>query len=182
MKRVVLTVLGEDRPGIVHAVARALSEQSCEILEVSQNILQGEFAALFVVGAPEGMTREDIKGHLIDELAPLGMQVWAKDLTERQAADPEPSEPFVITLRGLDRPDIIAGMTGVIAGFNVNIEELKALPSVGQPGQAVIYFIVSVPVTVNRSGFRAALAFKAEELGMDLSVQHRDIFEAIHRI
>ena len=46
----------------------------------------------------------------------------------------------------------------------------------------VIVFEVAVPIKVHRPAFREALKWKAEEFGMELSVQHRDIFEAIHRI
>ena len=73
-------------------------------------------------------------------------------------------------------------MTGVIAGFDVNIENLKAIGLTDDPSRVVIVFEVAVPLGVHRPAFREALRFKAEELGMELSVQHRDIFEAIHRL
>ncbi len=41
--RAVITVLGSDRPGIVAAVANALSERDANILDISQTILQGIF-------------------------------------------------------------------------------------------------------------------------------------------
>lgn len=41
--RAIITVLGSDRPGIVAAVANALSERDANILDISQTILQGIF-------------------------------------------------------------------------------------------------------------------------------------------
>ena len=41
--RAIITVLGGDRPGIVAAVAGALSEREVNILDISQTILQGVF-------------------------------------------------------------------------------------------------------------------------------------------
>ena len=41
--RAIITVLGADRPGIVAAVAGALSEREANILDISQTILQGIF-------------------------------------------------------------------------------------------------------------------------------------------
>jgi glycine cleavage system transcriptional repressor len=41
---------------------------------------------------------------------------------------------------------------------------------------------VDVPPDTDPQGFRLALRKRAEELGLTLSLQHRDIFEALHRI
>ena len=43
MKRMVVSILGEDRPGIIYGVSRVLSDLNCNILEVSQTILKTEF-------------------------------------------------------------------------------------------------------------------------------------------
>ena len=47
--RAVITVLGSDRPGIVAAVAGALSEREANILDISQTILQGIFTMTMLV-------------------------------------------------------------------------------------------------------------------------------------
>lgn len=47
--RAIITVLGSDRPGIVAAVAGALSERSANILDISQTILQGIFTMTMLV-------------------------------------------------------------------------------------------------------------------------------------
>ena len=47
--RAIITVLGGDRPGIVAAVAGALSEREVNILDISQTILQGVFTMTMLV-------------------------------------------------------------------------------------------------------------------------------------
>ena len=47
--RVIITVLGDDRPGIVAAVAGALCEREANILDISQTILQGIFTMTMLV-------------------------------------------------------------------------------------------------------------------------------------
>ncbi len=51
MKKMIISVLGKDRPGIIAAVTRILFEQDCNIENVSQTILQNEFSGIFIVGA-----------------------------------------------------------------------------------------------------------------------------------
>ena len=43
-------------------------------------------------------------------------------------------------------------------------------------------FETDVPASVDRRAFRDALYAKARELGHDLSLQHRNIFEIIHHV
>ena len=47
--RAIITVLGGDRPGIVAAVAGALSDRDANILDISQTILQGTFTMTMLV-------------------------------------------------------------------------------------------------------------------------------------
>lgn len=182
MNKVVVSVLGEDRPGIVYSVSKVLGETGCDILEVSQTILQTEFAGIFIAAIPADLTQEGLVERLEDELAPKALSAWVKEFKAPQGVTPVESEPYVITLRGPDQKGIIPNFTGVIAGFDVNIENLKAIPLENDTRQVVIAFEVAVPTAVHRPAFREALRFKADELDLELSVQHRDIFEAIHRI
>lgn len=72
--RAVITVLGGDRPGIVAAVAGALSERSANILDISQTILQGIFTMTMLVDLA-GTDFSALKARL-DELAEgLGVQI-----------------------------------------------------------------------------------------------------------
>ena len=72
--KVIITVLGGDRPGIVAAVAGALSEREANILDISQTILQGIFTMTMLVDLAKADFSE-LKSHL-DELAQsLGVQI-----------------------------------------------------------------------------------------------------------
>lgn len=45
----VLTVLGKNHPGIVHAFSEILAEQNVDIIDINQTILHGNFAMIMVV-------------------------------------------------------------------------------------------------------------------------------------
>ncbi|MEW6264339.1 MAG: ACT domain-containing protein [Thermodesulfobacteriota bacterium] len=181
MKKIVISILGQDRTGIVYRVSKVLCDQGCNIMEASQTILQTEFAGIFIASMPEELTMEALKYRLEEELLSLGITVDTKEYKESTAA-PVESEPFVITLRGPDRLGIIPAIAGIIAGFDVNIENLKAIGLRDDPARVVLVYEVAIPTKVHRPAFREALKWKADELGMEISIQHRDIFEAIHRL
>lgn len=48
-KRVIISVLGHDKVGIIAAVANILAEANVNILDISQTILQGFFTMVMVV-------------------------------------------------------------------------------------------------------------------------------------
>lgn len=45
----VLTVLGKNHPGIVHAFSEILAEQNVDIVDINQTILHGNFAMIMVI-------------------------------------------------------------------------------------------------------------------------------------
>ena len=116
MKKIVVTVLGEDRPGIVHRVSKVLSDNLCNILEADQTILQTEFAGIFIASMPDGTSKEMVQERLDEELEPISITTFTKDFVAPETQTCVEAEPYVITLRGLDRVGIIPGVSGVIAG------------------------------------------------------------------
>jgi glycine cleavage system transcriptional repressor len=184
MEKIVVAVLGRDRPGIVAAVTRVLFDRQCNIEDVSQTILQGEFAGVFLAALPEGLEVRELADELTAELQPRGLSVMtrAADPAAPGGAAPE-SEPFVVTTKGPDRPGLVAGVTEVMAHYNVNITNLRAVFRGGdRPDENVMIYEVDIPVNLDRASFVTALRSRATELELDLSLQHRDIFEAVSRI
>lgn len=72
--RAIITVLGSDRPGIVAAVAGALSERTCNILDISQTILQGTFTMTMLVDLASAEFAE-LKATLDGLSEQLGVQI-----------------------------------------------------------------------------------------------------------
>jgi glycine cleavage system transcriptional repressor len=183
MKKMVISVLGCDRPGIIAAVSKTLSENRCNIEDVSQTTLQTEFVGIFIATMPERLGESELQEKLQERLSPMGLSVLVKPLQESGEWQAPDSEPFVITTLGPDRLGLVAGVTEVLARFGINITGLRAIFRGGNdPRRNVMIYEVDIPTAINRSAFRAALYQRAQELELDMSLQHRDIFETIHRV
>jgi len=52
-KRLIITVLGHDKVGIIAAISNILAEANINILDISQTILQGFFTMIMVVDSSE---------------------------------------------------------------------------------------------------------------------------------
>ncbi|ACL05625.1 ACT domain-containing protein [Desulfatibacillum aliphaticivorans] len=184
MEKIIITVLGQDRPGIIAAVSQSLFEQDCNIENISQMVLQSEFAGLFVITAPEGATIEGVRESLNKALAAMNLEVQAKALTKPQIPASTPAvEPFLITTMGPDAKGLVARITAVLAKHGANVTNFKAVFHGGQnPDRNIMVYEVDVPADGNREALYAGLREKAKELGLEIIIQHRDIFDAVNKI
>ena len=183
MKKIVVFVLGPDRTGIIAAVSKTLFDQGCNLEDVSQTILQRQFVGIFIASMADDGNEDEVLKALRARISPLGLFVHLRPLGEEPALGVQTGEPFVITTVGADRPGLMAGVTEVLARYGVNITSLKAV-SRGEESHHdyVMIFEADIPSALDLSAFRAALCARAEELGLDISLQHREIFEELNRV
>lgn len=184
MKKMIISVLGKDRPGIIAAVTRILFEQDCNIENVSQTILQNEFSGIFIVGVPDFLSEADLHRHLDDGLSPMALHVYEKRLSEAdEAQDTVESEPFVVVTMGPDRKGLVASVTAIMAAHRVNVTNLQAVFKGGDdPNANIMIYEVDIPGTADHQALRRELREKAQALSLDISIQHKLIFEAINRV
>lgn len=184
MKNFTISFLGRDCPGVVAAVSRTLGESGCNIMQLSQTILSGEFAAIYIVQAPDSLDPEALRRSLAVTLEAenMDMSVLVRPATGSAWGKGEPCQPFVVTADGPDHPGEIAAMSRVFARHNVNIESLKAVLGEGGSNHALFVFEVMVPDRVDLGRLRRELIKEGSMHNLRVGVQHRDIFEAMHRI
>ena len=184
MNKFILSVLGHDRPGIVAAVAKVLYEQNCNIENVSQTILQTEFAGSFIITLPPDLSLDSLRDMLLAEMVQMEMHVHIKPIADKIAVQAsKASEPFVITTKGPDRKGLVAGISAVISVYGVNITNLKAVFKGGnEPGNNIMIYEVDIPTEIELNDFCRDLRNRAAELALKISIQHRNIFESINRI
>ena len=184
MNKAILSVLGQDRPGIVATITAVLARQQCNIENVSQTILQSQFAGIFVVSIPPDLSLEVLEEDLAKEMQVLDLSVQVKAVHDQETTFfPGDSEPFIITTEGPDRIGLVAGITEIIARYGANITNLQAVFKGGDvPGDNIMIYEVDIPLKADQKAFNRDLRQRATELSLDISIQHRNIFEAINRI
>jgi len=81
MSKAVITVVGQDKPGIIAAVASNLSKHHINILDVSQTIMQNIFTMSMLVNLE---TLDEQFNALQDELNQLGDKLGVTIHTQRE--------------------------------------------------------------------------------------------------
>ena len=167
----VISAVGEDRPGIVAAIAEALRDHGCNLLDTSMTILGGRFAMVLVVTGP-------------DELAPLEVALVAatEPLGVRCTVAPAPAsaavadgEPYVLSVYGADRPGIVARIARLLADAGVNITDLstRVIGDQDRPVYAMVLDI-TVPASVTSTDLSADLDAVGAELGVHCRLHPAD--------
>jgi glycine cleavage system transcriptional repressor len=184
MQKVIISIVGQDRSGIIAAVSKVLFEQNCNIENVSQSTLQYVFAGIFIASTPEDLPVESLHKSLNNKMAPLGLDVHITLLEPAPApVSPSQDEAYIITTQGPDRKGLVAGISEVIARFEGNITNLQAVFKGGDdPGNNIMIYEVDVPPQIDQQSLYRELKKRAVELNLEVDIQHRNIFEAIHRI
>ena len=158
VSKIVVSVIGLDCPGVVYAVSSTLSALECNIEEVSQTILKNQFAAIFVANKQESLDNGTIHTQLSKAIEARGMHlsVTIRDFEEGDTFGSAESEPFVVTVDGEDRFEIIAAFSKIFADQKVNIENLKALMP-EEEKRALLVFEISLPMEIDRNALRRTL-------------------------
>jgi ACT domain-containing protein len=77
--RIIVTVTGEDRVGIIAAVATILAEANANILDISQTTLQEFFAMIMMVDLSQAnVPLEEIKRRLVAKGEEMGLRIDAQ--------------------------------------------------------------------------------------------------------
>jgi ACT domain-containing protein len=74
-QRAVVTVMGQDRIGIVAGITQCLAQTETNIIDISQTLLQGIFAMILLVEMPEKVELSTLKDQLESEGAKLGVRI-----------------------------------------------------------------------------------------------------------
>ncbi|WP_161635146.1 glycine cleavage system protein R [Desulfovermiculus halophilus] len=182
--QVAVTVLGTDRPGIVCEVASLLAGKGCNIDDLTQTVLQDEFAGIFLVSLPQSVGSKQLLTDLSTELAPLGLVPYVKSV---QPPKPPGSrlqvEPFVVVCIGEDQVGLIAAVTCEMKRMEVNITNIRSVPGTAAFAHRVVTILeVDVPADQELQEVTAALSRIGEERNIQVTIQHKRIFEDICRV
>ena len=90
------------------------------------------------------------------------------------------SSRFIITVIGIDKIGIVAGITQVMALYNVNIVDISQ--TIMDDLFTMIMLAQIKEENFDLAAFQQGMSEKGSELGVEVRVQHEDAFHFMHRI
>jgi glycine cleavage system regulatory protein len=166
----VMTVIGEDRPGLVDSVAAIVAEHSGNWLESRMSRLGGKFAGIVRVEVPT--EKAQFLTTALQALNTLGLAVVVHSDQAKPAAAPGPTT--LLEIVGQDRPGIVRHISHTLASFGVNVEELQTeCASAAMSGEMLFKATakLSIPPSCNVAELRQKLEKIAADLIVDISLE-----------
>lgn len=176
MGRLWLSALGADRPGIVAGVSGVLVDLGCNLEDSTMTNLQGHFAVMLVVAAPDGVTAAALEDALADVARRFELVVAVRALADVPPADAggSPDEAWTIAVHGADRPGIVRDVTRALADAGGNVVDLST-HLVGAPGAPVYVMTLWVTLPAGDAGDAAADRVRQAAAALDVHCSvHRD--------
>jgi glycine cleavage system transcriptional repressor len=118
---IAVTVLGDDRPGIVADVTAALGDLQGNLEDSTMTLLRGHFAMVVLVRTDADAA--SVEAALNPLTADGSLVVNARVLAESSTATPA-GPAYSLRVHGADRPGIVATVTQIVARHGANIVDL----------------------------------------------------------
>ncbi len=190
MNKLIITILGKDRPGIIAAVSNILFNQECNIENVHQMVLRNEFASFFIIEPPHNKDIHRITKDLENDLDGTGLHINVNPLDtdgngckNGNGQNSDSDDIFIVTTIGPDKKGLVARITEIFARYQVNVTNLQAVFKGGDnPKANIMCYEIAITTKVNQADLFKDLRAKTRELGLDVSIQHKNIFQAINKI
>jgi len=171
----VISVIGEDRVGIVSKVTQFLFEKGFNIIDIEQTVIHSQFTMVLLIQLL----------HVRFQLSRLrtGLSLLAKELSMNITITPlhefkglrlaETKKPYVLTILGADRPGIVAAFSSTLAKHHCNIERIKMIAR----GELLA---MEMWIDLRKANFnllRTDLTAVAKKIRMDVIAQPEHVFK-----
>ena len=162
-RKLVMTVIGTDRPGLVESVAELVAAHGGNWLESRLSRLGGQFAGMVRVAVPS--ERESELTSALQQLKSEGLSI----VVQADEAKPGnvPPRTSTIEIVAQDRPGIVRQISGALAAKDVNVEDFESeCLSAAMTGENL--FRARLHVSIPQSCDLAALKRSLEKIAADL--------------
>lgn len=172
MKTIVLTLIGEDRPGLVEQVAALVTGHGGNWVESRMAHLAGQFAGILRVQVADEVA--DDLGEVLRALGAAGLTVTVVGVEEAPEEKKRGVRTVALEVVGQDRPGIVAEVARVLSEKGVNVEELcTECASAPMSGEMLFRATatLSVPPGLALDELRETFEAVAEDLMVDVTLE-----------
>lgn len=169
LSNLTMTIIGEDRPGLVQLVAERIAAHEGNWLESRMCRLGGQFAGIVRSSVPS--TKAEALKKALQALSEKGLNIVVH--SEGANVGTNATGSFAsLDIVGHDRPGIVRQITAVLAAYGVNVEEFSS-ECVSAPMDGTLLFQARAEVLIPPSVSLSALRGELEKIASDLMVDVR---------
>ena len=174
--KLVISALGEDRPGIVDELSNIIYKHSLNIEDSRMTVLGGEFAILLLVsGDQSSIDAIQTQVHEIEQALQMRLLI-------KVTSDSSPIEnaiPYAVEVAALDHPGIVNNISSFFSERDINIVDLYGDR---KAEEFVLIGQLEIPEQWDIRMLQADLEQMGSELGFAVKLQHENVFVATNQL
>ncbi len=166
MKSIVLSVLGDDKPGMIDGLSSIIVSHNGDWVESKMSKIEGKFAGILRVNIP-GDTIEPLVKELMS--ADLGLSIACEELRAPESL--AEFKNYNIELIGNNHTGIIRQLSHVLANLGANLEEINTEVIEGTMSGEKLFkakINLHLPLGVDEDFVRAKLEQIANEMMVEI--------------
>ncbi|MBC8392133.1 MAG: phosphoserine phosphatase SerB [Deltaproteobacteria bacterium] len=174
----IILAVGRDKPGLVYSITKVLADLKINIVDVDARAIRGHFSMFLVVDlSTSDCSYEDMINALehVKSNFNLVLRTEKFDAGRRKAN----KRLMVLTVMGIDRPGLIASISGFLYESFINVEQIRMIAR----GE-----YIAMEITIDTSdvediqSLRKKLYKHSETLALDISLRDEDVFTKPKRV
>ncbi len=167
----VLSALGEDKPGLINELSRSVLNSGCSILDSRMAVLGGDFALLLQVGGNWNNLAK-LETQLPGLQERLGLTITSRRTGGRERR--HDLLPYGVDVVAMDQPGIVHNLAKFFSQRQINIQEMLtssyAAAHSGTPMFSV-HMTVEIPASIQIAGLREEFMDFCDQLNLDAVIE-----------
>ncbi len=175
-KIMVISVMDRDRPGIVAEMTEGIGSLGGNLADLRESVLCGYFTMILVASFPPSVSTEQVEQVLAGGTSAHVSVVLHEGPLERAE---DQAQAYVLSAVGRDRVGLVAQVSRFCCDRGVNIVDLA---SHVEGDQYTMMLQLDLSGIASMERFETELAQFGKASGLNLVLQHNDIFRATNEI
>lgn len=177
----VISVMSQDRVGIIADVTTALQGLNGNLADMSQTVLRGYFTMILIASFPESVRPEDIRAALQACTGGNAFEIGiARPAGELPGESPVARDnQYVLTAVGPDRIGLVAAVSGYLREKGINIADLSTTVD---RGVYTMMMLVELPPGSDVAKLKHGLQVAMEDVALSVELRHHAIFRMTNEI
>jgi glycine cleavage system transcriptional repressor len=180
-RQMIIAVMSKDRPGIIADVTGVIYELDGDLADLNQSVLCGYLTMILIATFDSAVTPEDVIAKLSHTKSEIKFDAVVKlvDTPIEILKAQVPEKTYILTAQGKNKRGLVHGISSFCYRRDINILDLATTLA---DDQYTMILQLDLSNIASIKDVRDDLAEYADQTGLQIVLQHNDIFRVTHEI
>ena len=180
-RQMIISVLSEDRPGIIADITGAIFELNGDLADLNQSILCGYLTMTLIVTFDSDLSTDDVTSKLAAIKSKNGYEILVKSMDSPLQHDSGglPEKTYILTVQGKNKSGMVYSISSFCYRRDINILDLSTTL---KDDQYTMVLQLDLSKVDSIKQLREDLDLHAQQTEVHVMMQHYDIFRVTNEV